>query len=165
MQQELFNQDINQIATQIYNNAFLYNSRFKFHIFFMYHYGVRIGEVFDNHILFDNINNQLIIQPQKRNNKRIITQIARYTAEHLERLYIMNELQQINYKSLQREISKLAPYRCMKNGNKNISTHIFRHNYIKQLEQQGYTQAQITTHMGYKSNEVAEIYTNSKLTI
>ncbi len=138
---------------------------YRSHIFLLYYYGLRIGEVFDERIFFDDNNNRLIIFAQKRNKARILKNTVNYTKEHVTEVLNNNQITYFNYKSLQREIKKLMPYRNIQSGNKAIGAHIFRHNYIKQLREKGYTETQIKDDLGYINCDTVKHYLDSSITI
>ena len=50
-----------------------------------------------------------------------------------------------------------------RNGGKNITTHIFRHNYIKKLSREGVSIDDIMTKTGIKSKSVVNGYINSRI--
>ena len=66
------------------------------------------------------------------------------------------------YRSLSKYFSNSSGYRYF-NGNKNITTHIFRHNRIKQLHLLGLSNEEIQHYMGLLKLETVDVYLNSHI--
>ncbi len=95
--------EIDEVCRRTLANAKEQKSDFLPHIYFLYHFGVRIGEVFNNHITHIDKEDFIYIYPQKKNNLRKIKVKDSSTANMLESLHLKKDIQQINYKALQRE--------------------------------------------------------------
>lgn len=100
------------------------------HVYFMYHYGCRIGEVFNYRISLDSSGNNICIDAQKNNNQRILPPKDSVTFYHLERLQLSQNNTWLNKKNLERVIKKVHPISNLKIGNKNVGAHLFRHNFV-----------------------------------
>lgn len=73
--------------------------------------------------------------------------------------YLVNH----NYKSVARKFKLFCPYRKLAAGNKQISTHLFRHKKIKELKQEGKTEVEIQAYMGEKDVKNIFNYINSSI--
>lgn len=153
--------EIDRVCRYIVAAAGSGNTMFIPHIHFLYHYGVRLGEVFDNHIESIDDNENIHIQPQKNNKKRIIPVVNGMSENYLLLLKLQAGVQTNNYKNLQRHLRELSPLRNIQKGSKNISAHIFRHNYVRKLHRAGLTVEQINENLGYNSETVAKNYLQS----
>lgn len=142
----------------MYEKSILDNSVYIPHIHFLYYYGCRIGETFHNRITHIDQNEYLHILPQKKNNERKIKIKTDLCYKYITELQQSNLNQNINYKGLQRYLNKIISIRNLSNGNKNISAHLFRHNYIRSLNAKGYTIKQINKHLGYTHQSVKNTY-------
>lgn len=133
------------------------------HVYFMYHYGCRIGEVFNYRIYLDSSGNNLCIDAQKNNNQRILPPTDSDTLYQLERLQLSHNNTWLNKKNLERVIKKVHPIRDLKIGNKNVGAHLFRHNYVKKLVADGLQFTTIDQIMGYTTQSVSDTYVVSKI--
>ena len=133
------------------------------HLYFMYHYGVRIGEVFDYRIQLDASGNNIEIQAQKNNNIRQAPPADFTTFLILEKLHYSQNNQWLNKKNLERIIKKIMPIRNLKVGNKNVGAHLFRHNYIKKLRKNGLQSSTIDAMLGYTTQSISDTYAISKI--
>ena len=96
-------------------------------VYFMYHYGTRIGEVFNYRISLDSSGNNILIFAQKNNNERILPPIDDSTFALLESLNLSQNFSWLNKKNLERVIKKVHPVSDLKIGKKNVGAHLFRH--------------------------------------
>lgn len=148
-----------QILEEIRNNYPYYYP----HLYFMYHYGVRIGEVFDFRISIDSTGNYVKIIAQKNNNPRVLPPVDDDTFKNLEKLQLSQNLIHLNKKNLERLIKKVHPVRNLRVGNKNVGAHLFRHNYIKKLVTSGQQFMTIDAMMGYTTQSISDTYAVSKI--
>lgn len=74
-----------------------------------------------------------------------------------------NSLLLPKYQTLEKTYQKISP-NILKCGNKNIGTHIFRHNKMKQMYASGRSIAFITDYFKLSSEEVVNNYINSIIT-
>jgi len=133
------------------------------HVYFMYHYGVRIGETFGNHIESDFHSGKIIIYPQKKNQTRIHNPIDSETLYNLELLQKYSVNLWLNKRNLQRILEKVHPIRSLKCGRKKINAHIFRHNWVKKQITVGKQIVNINSMLGYTWQNVATSYAISQL--
>ena len=133
------------------------------HFYFMHHFGVRVGEVFNNHIALATNGTHFEIYPQKQNNARTYEIINSEIADNLENLILTQENSYLNKRNLQRIVKEINPYRTLKRGNKNIGAHLFRHNYIKKLIADGKQFSTINNMLGYTNQTVANTYATSEI--
>lgn len=151
-------EELNQICKSILQKAINQKSFFIPHIFFMYYFGVRLGETIFKNITHIDENNNLHILPQKKNNERIIKINSSDVAPMLEQLQMKETNPQHNYKALQRELTKLNPQRNIYNGHKNINSHLFRHNYIRRQLKLGNAIEEINNKLGYTNQSIENTY-------
>ena len=133
------------------------------HLYFMYHYGCRIGEVFEYRISSDSSGTLIAIDAQKNNNVRLLPPVDDDTFLLLEKLQLSQDLGWLNKKNLERIIKKINPVRDLKIGNKNVGAHLFRHNYVKKLVATGLQYMSIDTIMGYTTQSVSDNYAVSTI--
>ena len=133
------------------------------HVYFMYHYGCRIGEVFNYRISLDSSGNNILIFAQKNNNERILPPIDDSTFALLEKLNLSQNLSWLNKKNLERVIKKVNPVSALQIGNKNVGAHLFRHNYVKKLVADGLQFSTIDQIMGYTTQSVSDTYVISRI--
>ena len=159
----LYNNDIDTVCLEIFERVKKEYPYYTSHLYFLYNYGVRIGELFNYRISIDESGNNISIDAQKNNNTRILPPKDGLTFYYLEKLQASQSLQWINKKNLERIISKLMPIRNLKVGNKNVGAHLFRHNYIKKLIGEGKQYLTIDSIMGYTTQSVSDTYAISKI--
>lgn len=133
------------------------------HVYFMYHYGCRIGEVFNYRISIDSSGNNISIDAQKNNNQRILPPKDSDTFYQLEKLQLSQNNSWLNKKNLERIIKKVHPISDLKIGKKNVGAHLFRHNYVKKLVADGLQFTTIDQVMGYTTQSVSDTYAVSKI--
>lgn len=133
------------------------------HIYFMYHYGCRIGEVFNYRISLDSSGTNICIDAQKNNNQRILPAKDSETFYQLEKLQLSQNQSWLNKKNLERVIKKVHPVSDLKIGKKNVGAHLFRHNYVKKLVADGLQFTTIDQIMGYTTQSVSDTYAVSKI--
>lgn len=155
--------EIDNICTDIYKAIFANHPYYRPHIYFMYNYGCRIGEVFNYRISPDSSGNNICIFAQKNNNQRILPPKDDMTFYYLERLQLSQDNAWLNKKNLERIIKKSNPIRNLKIGNKNVGAHLFRHNFVKQLVADGLQYMTIDNLMGYTTQSVSDTYAVSNI--
>ena len=133
------------------------------HVYFMYHYGCRIGEVFNYRISLDSSGNNISIDAQKNNNQRILPAKDSETFYQLEKLQLSQNQSWLNKKNLERVIKKVHPVSDLKIGKKNVGAHLFRHHYVKKLVADGLQFTTIDQIMGYTTQSVSDTYAVSKI--
>ena len=62
----LTNNEIDDVCLEIMERIILEYPYYAPHVQFLYHYGCRVGELFDYRISFDGISSKVIIKPQKK---------------------------------------------------------------------------------------------------
>lgn len=127
----------------------------------MYYLGCRSVEVIERkrwEFLEDNF---LILQPGKKNNQRIfkINSVPDSFVEYLRSESLENNF--VTYQKLNYNFNKYFIYSHIYIGNKESKLHLFRHNYVKLLIDQGFTNEEIKDKMGEKNQFSADIYINS----
>jgi site-specific recombinase XerD len=130
----------------------------------LYNTGIRVSEVNPN---LWTLKSQSIyeLQPRKGNNPREISKddlppsFINYLIDNLDIAY------RIPYSSFIRAILFLQPAIIRTAGNKNIISHIFRHNYAKKLKTSGYSDIMIQTILGEKNLSSALNYIYSDIQI
>lgn len=133
------------------------------HILVMYYTGCRIGELFDYHITYNGTIGKIEIQPQKKNNLRILPMYIAEMPILIEQLNLVQDNFWLNKRNLQRIIEKVHPIRHLKCGNKKIGAHLFRHNWIKKQLAQGQQIASIDYNLGYTKQTIADTYAVSRI--
>ena len=125
--------------------------------------GLRAGEVVDFSRWSADSYGNLIVQTQKNSNPRTfeITDISPVFADVI--LTGNTQLINFNYKYLQRSFRRFADYPQLFVGNKQVSTHLFRHNKAKRLFVAGYTETEIQNYLGEKDLKNALAYINSDI--
>ena len=156
-------QEIDSICSGMLQNVSRLYPYYYPHLYFMYHYGCRIGEVFDYRISLDSSSTLIAIDAQKNNNVRLLPAVNDDTFLLLEKLQLSQDLGWLNKKNLERIIKKINPVRDLKIGNKNVGAHLFRHNYVKKLVSQGLQYMSIDSMMGYTTQSVSDTYAVSKI--
>ena len=157
--------EINKICKQVVNTSEL-NDIFLHSLFdSLYKIGLRVGEIIDfsRWTIIDK--KYLQVKTLKGSNPRtfknnklnpIFVDLIRYNTTYLANF---------NYKNLSRAFNRFAPYSQLLIGNKQVSTHLFRHNKAKQLKSKGYSDIEIQTYLGEKDLKNALVYINSKIYI
>lgn len=125
--------------------------------------GLRCNEVLEFsrwNILSENL---FQVTTEKKSNPRL------FAADELNPLYsdlLKNDatiLLTHNYKSIARKFKLFCPYTRLTAGSKQISTHLFRHNYVKKLFNKGQTIEQIANTIGEKDAKNILGYVNSQI--
>ena len=128
----------------------------------MYNLGLRANELEWWYTWELTENENVIVLTSKNGNLRHIpfdnfTPEAQYTIQTGELSFYLPK-----YETIQKTFNYIAPHRYIVKS-KNCNTHIFRHNRIKQLYQQGLDTTQVKTYMGIRSNSTALTYKNSQV--
>jgi len=128
----------------------------------LYNTGLRINELIDYSRLNLVDTNSILVQTQKFSNPRLIdivyfngTYFSNFITGNLKNFirsysYYCDKLITYNF-----EYSKLFVL------DKHITTHIFRHNYVKKLYASGFTITEISAIIGERENKNTEGYINS----
>lgn len=125
--------------------------------------GLRCNEVLEFNrwnILSENL---FQVTTEKKSNPRL------FAADELNPLYsdlLKNDATVLlihNYKSIARKFKLFCPFTRLTVGSKQISTHLFRHNYVKMLYHQGQTIEQIAAKIGEKDPKNILGYINSQI--
>ena len=143
--------DIIQFIDDNYN---MYSS----HIRFMYLYGCRIGELFDNRISFDGNTSTVYIVAQKGNYVRENNLVTNLVPALIENINLTQDNFWINKRNLQRIIEKASPYRVLYCGKKRIGAHLFRHNWVKKQVASGKQINSIDRELGYTLQSIIDTY-------
>ena len=156
-------QDIESICSGMLQTVSRLYPYYYPHLYFMYHYGCRIGEVFEYRISIDSSGTLIAIDAQKNNNVRLLPPVNDDTFVLLEKLQLSQDIGWLNKKNLERIIKKINPIRDLKIGNKNVGAHLFRHNYVKKLVSTGFQYMSIDSMMGYTTQSVSDTYAVSQV--
>jgi site-specific recombinase XerD len=129
----------------------------------LYKTGLRAGEVLNFSLWSVDSPDSLTVQTQKNSIPRTFApdELSPVFADVL--LTQNTRLINYNYKYLQRIFRRFAPYPQLFIGNKQVSTHLFRHNKAKRLILEGCTDTQIQTYLGEKDLKNALVYVNSEV--
>lgn len=103
----------------------------------------------------------LVLRTSKKNNHRIF-KTYNVPSSFLE--YLKNEHLEHNfvtYQKLNYNFNKYFIYSHIYVGNKECRLHLFRHNYVKLLLNQGFSNEEIKDKLGEKHQSSADIYINS----
>lgn len=161
----LSDQEIDACCLRIIDYISLNYPHYLDHVKFMYDYGCRVNELFTNRIILDGINSKIIIKPQKGNNDRILNYVNANTPSITGNILLKSDVFWYNKRNLQRVINKANPYRAIYAGNKNISAHIFRHNYIRKKIGEGLQIESINNLLGYTTQSVVDSYLSQEIYI
>ena len=127
----------------------------------MYYLGCRSVETIERSRWEFIEDNFLILQPGKKNNQRIF-KIDNVPDSFLE--YLKNESLDSNfvtYQKLNYNFNKYFIYSHIYVGNKESRLHLFRHNFVKLLIDQGFSDEEIRDKLGEKTQSSANMYINS----
>lgn len=154
----LDSQEIDNICKSILARAKKKYPLYYPHIYCLYNFGCRIGEVFEGRLTINNELNSIEIITEKKNFVRIIPITINLDVNTINQLSLRADLFYLNIRNLQRAIKDLMPISDIKCGKKNIGAHIFRHNYIRKLKASGMTYEAIDVQMGYTSQKSEDTY-------
>ncbi len=161
--QILTDKEIDKICKKVLQTSEL-NDIFLYSLFdSLYKTGLRVGEIIDFSRWSIIDKKYLQVQTLKGSNPRT------FKNKELNQIYVdltrynTTYLAQFNYKNLSRAFNRFAPYSQLLIGNKQVSTHLFRHNKAKQLKAKGYSDIEIQTYLGEKDLKNALVYINSKI--
>ena len=161
----LNNFEIDNCCISIRDNVIKNHPQYTAHIKFLYLYGCRINELFNNRISFDGLTGNVHIIAQKNNNVRVNPMINSEVPELVEKIQLTQDNLWLNKRNLQRCILAANPYRSIFCGQKNIGAHLFRHNWIKKEVAAGKQISTINQMLGYTQQTVADTYLASKIHI
>ena len=155
--------EIDAVCKQVVRSAEKYDIFLYAFFDTLYKTGLRSGEVID-FSRWSMITKELLqVQTLKGSNPRI------FKNEELNPIFVdlicydSTHIAQYNYKSLQRAFNRFAPYSQLLIGNKQVSTHLFRHNKAKHLKASGSSEEEIQKYLGEKDLKNAQIYISSKI--
>ena len=161
--QILSDKEIDKTCKQVLHTAEL-NDIFLYSLFdSLYKTGLRVGEIIDFSRWAVIDKKYLQVQTLKGSNPRS------FKSSDLNQIYVdlirhdTTYLANFNYKNLSRAFNRFAPYSQLLIGNKQVSTHLFRHNKAKKLKRKGYSDIEIQTYLGEKDLKNALVYINSKI--
>lgn len=129
----------------------------------LYSTGCREGEVLDRSRWTSHGPDAFRLQPQKGNPTRDIpsailpARFISYLTDPSWRAHVSSLM------NLRRMVDKFSDYPLATCGDKQISTHRFRHNRIKQLRLSGATMAEIKLFMGLTSTSTVNGYVDSEI--
>ena len=105
--------------------------------------------------------NFLILRTSKKNNQRIfkINDVPNSFLEYLNNESLEDNF--VTYQKLNYNFNKYFIYSHIYVGNKECRLHLFRHNYVKILIEQGFTNEEIKDKLGEKNQSSADVYINS----
>ena len=154
---DAIDRDLKRILNLTYFNSPLFYTFFEI----MYELGVRAGEAINIQLWKRTVNNTITLQPQKNNEKRIFD-ASIINSTFID--YIDNPdtfPSYVNYSRLNSEFRKYTMFHKIYVGDKSSSLHLFRHNFVKKLQVQGYTDIEIKEVMGERNLSSVASYTNS----
>ena len=159
----LSDKEINQECLSILDRFSNDNHFYKPHIQLLYNCGLRISEIVQKDNIYRTEYGDLFVWMQKTNRYRIIKKNEFTESFDLENLLQLNQLNYVNEKNISGAIKYFSNYRQLFVGNKEIVTHIFRHNYAKQkyIELESYPL--VNEHLQEQNLSVCEKYVNSKI--
>ncbi len=128
----------------------------------LYRTGLRISELLEINRIQLLSSEKILITTQKKSNNRIIDK-KQFNEIFIES-FISNQLHFLlrNYKYYSLNFNLYNPLNHnLRTRNKQISTHLFRHNYIKKRFQSGLSVSEISNEIGEKENKNTLKYINS----
>lgn len=159
----LTNTELDEACAKIVQKIKAHRPEYGNRIEFMYLYGCRIGELFDNRISFNATTGNVEIIAQKGNNVRINPMVNIKVPQIVEEINLTDDNFWVNKRNLQRVIEQHNPYSSLWCGEKNIGAHMFRHNWIKKMVAAGYQIETINQMLGYTTQTIADTYLISKI--
>jgi site-specific recombinase XerD len=154
----LTSDEINDICLSIVENIRTNHHQYYSRVLFMYYYGCRIGELFENRIYYLENTDKVYIIAQKNNNVRVCNLVNFEIPSLVENINLTNDNFWINKRNLQRIIEDAKPYRNLYCGNKKIGAHLFRHNWVKQQVNSGAQISTIDSNLGYTKQSIIDTY-------
>lgn len=127
----------------------------------LYEFGFRIQELKDVHVWTFRPDGMIVAKTSKRGSPRLIdpNQCDQIIIESIK--HGVNYLYRHNYRTYDNAFQKYSQVKSLSVGNKQLSTHAFRHNRIKHLAQSGMTDEEIRVHMGIRKVETVRGYIDS----
>ena len=127
----------------------------------MYYLGCRSVEVIERSRWEFIEDSFLLLQPGKNNNQRIFkaNSVPNSFLEYLKSESLDHNF--ATYQKLNYNFNKYFIYSHIYVGNKECRLHLFRHNYVKTLISQGFTNEEIKDKLGEKNQSSADMYINS----
>ena len=157
--------DIDSILLQILEETRKYDI-YSFMIFeSLYNTGLRINELIEYSRITQIDTNTVLINTQKFSNPRAINSSllneTYYSAFQLNTLPLF--IRSYSYYN-SAFINRLRYYKDIRIGEKEVTTHLFRHNYIKKLSINGFDTNQISGIIGERVNKNTQGYIDSIIT-
>jgi site-specific recombinase XerD len=161
---QLSNNDIDNCCKSIIAHSKSYDM-YSYIIFdTLYNTGLRINELLDySRVSIIDINS-VLVQTQKFSNPRIIP-ISDFNSVYMAHLAsgtLYNLIRSYSYYS-EKMLLYNTQFHKLFIKNKRISTHLYRHNYVKRLFDDGYTIPQISTVIGERDDKNTMGYVYSQI--
>lgn len=155
--------ELNTMLFNVLDNEELYSTELQILAELQYTTGCRITEglEFTRWTLLGNGNIQL--QPQKSNNLRVFDPsitINKYFGGVINNVNTTNGL---HYRKYNYYIEKIIGFNNFTIGNKGVSSHLFRHNFAKQLKVNGMSDNDIKNSLGEITQQSANHYIYSQI--
>lgn len=155
------NESLNLNLLNVIRRAHISAPIFTPHLEIMYRTGCRASESINRHLWEYSSKDIMILHPLKGNLTRHFY-IKDLPQSFLTYLFYENNIgYTVNYNKLSYLFSQLSLYRNIYIGNKASTLHLFRHNHVKLLLKEGYTEIEIKNTLGEKNLKSAMSYINS----
>lgn len=157
------NERLDEILYNSISDGLLYTKELKIVAHTQYITGCRANDVIEFERWSNVGNNTIRLNPQKGNNfrdfdKSILDGSLVSCIENNVNLF-----EGLFYRKYQYYMASILGRFCFSLGSKNISTHLFRHNYAKKLKSSGYSDSDIKTMMGERNQVSANQYIYSQI--
>ena len=155
--------DLNSVLYDARDNDLLYSTELQLIADVQFRTGCRIGEAiqFNRWTLLGNGNIQL--QPQKSNNLREFDPTV-IRAKYFDYVIANTDLfSSVGYRKYNYYLEKVLNYHQFTIGNKSVSSHLFRHNYARQLKLLGVSDDNIRINLGEVTQQSANHYIYSQI--
>lgn len=157
----LDNSEINNLCLSIVDRSFGYSNLLHASFLTLFNTGARCGEVANLALWSINPDNSVSWQTIKRGGIRTVSSDL---VPDIFKQYISNRPPSnfiCSKRGLRSTFDLLCPYQSVYTLDKRISTHLFRHNRIKQLYDSGWSVDSIATYFAVGSVDVPLYYINS----
>lgn len=166
MARELTNEELNALLLDILSSKRVLINTFLNDTFTMlYDFGFRINEVLELERWSTYDSTYLRCHTSKGSNPRLVPRNEVPQLFYNSILHNTDYYLRSSYATVERVFQSSFPGKYILIGTKPTGTHLFRHNYIKKLSDQGYTAQQIKDDTGILTNTVVFSYVNSEPTI
>lgn len=162
MREILSDSDLHEQLEAFISNASLHLNNYNYCAFHtLWKYGFRMSEIYMMPLATINVDNTATFKTLKNNNERI------YPLSSLsgELMFLLSNRFDVPYfmsrQTFAQYLKDLNGGKYFYVGNKDCSTHIFRHNRIKLLSEEGATIAQIKQFTGIKQDQTVLNYIES----